>query len=555
MGRTKDIDNEIIELWKKYNPSAAYTQGFDSEAGVFFIPSGDNMNTVIRKAKQLKEKASDQMQLKVLDAILEELEFDEPQMILEQVLGSIFNHMVKEGIVPSHMKSLLNGSIEAVRVTKEKYADKEVPIGVKVLTLYRLDGILGILDVVSASTEDSTLRNLCSNLASEVKSFVSLFDVDDFGHGEFERVYSIFEKYGFDLGRKAVYDRALKRAYDYSETSDELEEKALGWLNNELREIRRLMPLLAKKLDCSEDYDAISQAINSKLHIRPEEVVDVTKTVRDVVMRFVNENLARINPRYDTRVIETPKYLTGTIPSAAAGFFDTFTDKPFQLYFVTTDKTRDPIKSLPDLINTLVHEEYGHCLHHSNSATNFIEKLRSIELFYNSLEGPITEGLSFNREIEFLEVLRKLEEEKSYTDSQRGLVKIAEKYGGLSLLSDVYEFETRRWRLIRFLRVIGDVRLNTGKQGMKEFLHWAERTTGLHKASIYYQLFPAHEYFPGYATCYAVVGQEVRAMEREIADADRVEFQTYLCSIGSPPRSIYKEKLKSKLEMLKNASS
>ncbi len=77
------------------------------------------------------------------------------------------------------------------------------------------------------------------------------------------------------------------------------------------------------------------------------------------------------------------------------------------------------------------------------------------------------------------------------------------------------ELEVRKWRLIRFLRVIGDVRINTGKQGLFEFIDWAHKHTGVPRSNVFYQLFPAHEgMFPGYATTYAVVGEEIRAIEK-----------------------------------------
>ena len=64
-------------------------------------------------------------------------------------------------------------------------------------------------------------------------------------------------------------------------------------------------------------------------------------------------------------------------------------------------------------------------------------------------------------------------------------------------------------------------------------------------SNIYYQLFPAHEgMFPGYATAYAVVGEEIHAIEDTIQDdRGRVKFSTYLTGIGFPPRSIYRKML------------
>jgi len=121
-----------------------------------------------------------------------------------------------------------------------------------------------------------------------------------------------------------------------------------------------------------------------------------------------------------------------------------------------------------------------------------------------------------------------------------------EKFGGLHQMNLEVELIVRKWRLIRFLRVIGDVRINSGKQGLFEFVDWANRHTDVPRSNVYYQLFPAHEgMFPGYATFYAVVGEEIRSIEEKINnDRSRVDFSTYLTGIGYPPRSVYMKKLK-----------
>ena len=103
-----------------------------------------------------------------------------------------------------------------------------------------------------------------------------------------------------------------------------------------------------------------------------------------------------------------------------------------------------------------------------------------------------------------------------------------------------------RMRIIWFLRVVVDVRINTGEQGLLVFVDWAHERTGIPRSSMYFQLFPAHEgIFPGYATSYAVCGQEIRAIEKKIKNPrKKVKFSTYLCSIGFPPMSIYLQMLR-----------
>ena len=183
----------------------------------------------------------------------------------------------------------------------------------------------------------------------------------------------------------------------------------------------------------------------------------------------MNEDVNRINPKYNTRVIETPPYLTGTMPTGAAQFFDTFTKKPFQVFFQTTDPKRDPARSVAALIDLLVHEEYGHCVHHSNSALGFVERLPTLQVMAAALtSAPVTEGLSFNRELEFFEVSKGLESKKRLSPTEKAYVRLMEEYGGLMQINHELEFMTRRWRMVRFLRVVGDVRVNTGKNTLME---------------------------------------------------------------------------------------
>jgi hypothetical protein len=169
------------------------------------------------------------------------------------------------------------------------------------------------------------------------------------------------------------------------------------------------------------------------------------------------------------------------------------------------------------------------------------------------LGGPISEGLSFNREIEFMEASLALEGKERLTPAERAYVRLLENYGGLKQVNLEIEFICRRWRITRFLRVIGDVWVNTGKRSLLDFVDWAYEKTGVPRSSVYFQLFPAHVgIFPGYATCYAVVGQEIRAMETKIKDSKkRVRFSTYLCSIGFPPRSMYRKLLAERANRLK----
>ena len=548
------LDAQIMDLLKEINPSGAYLIGYNEYAGKLFIASRENIDKALGKIRSLRSQAKTELQRKVLDSMEIVALFDEPQPVLDDIVGTVFAHLAKEGVNDEHMLSLLDYAVRDVDACMARYAGREIPVAVKALTLYRLDGALDILDTVKGQSENPKVKDACDAAKAKVSEYVKLFELEGWGKGEFPNVERIFKERGFDLGRQEFYPNVLRRGLDYTRTADELEESAISWIDEELPRFKRVTEKLSKRFGCESTPEAVEAKINERSNLDPKELVGVTLGIRRVVQKLVDEDVSGINPKYRTTVVETPSYLTGTIPTGAAQFFDTYTKKPFQYFFQTTDPKRDPDKSVAALLGLLVHEEYGHCVHHSNSAMGFAGKIPPLQLFPGlPTGGPITEGLSFNREIEFFEVSKGLETKRRLTKTEKAYVRLLEKYGGLEEFNLELEFMIMRMRIIRFLRVVGDVWVNTGKRTLLEFVDWAYERTGVPRSSVYFQLFPAHEgIFPGYATSYAVCGQEIRAIERRIRDPrKRVKFSTYLCSIGFPPMSIYMRMLKERAAKLR----
>jgi hypothetical protein len=549
------LDAQILELVKEASPSGAYLTGFNEYAGRLFIASDENVNEALRKVRALRKKARTELQRKVLDSLEAGLMFDEPQPVLDDIVGTVFAHLIKErGVNDAHMLSLLDYAVRDIEACERRFAKKDIPVAVKALTLYRLDGVLEVLDTVKGQSRSPKVGDACDAVKAKAAGYVELFELEGWGKGEFPNVERIFKAKGSDLGRQKFYRVALKKGFDYTESPERLEKMAISWIDEELPRFREVTKELAGQLGCKPTPEEVESKVNERSALDPKKLVKVTMRIRRVIQRLVHEDLCEINPKYKTQVIETPPYLSGTIPTGAASFFDTFTKRPFQVFFQTTDPKRDPDKSIAALMDLLVHEEYGHCVHHSNSAMGFLGKLPPLQVLpLTQSSAPISEGLSFNRELEFFEVSKGLEKKAKLSKTEQEYVNLMKKYGGLKQVNLELEFMTRRWRITRFLRVVGDVWINTGKKTLLEFVDWANRYTGVPRSSVYFQLFPAHEgLFPGYATSYAVVGQEIRSIERRIRDPkERTRFSTYLCSIGFPPRSIYMRMLKGYAAKLK----
>ena len=261
----------------------------------------------------------------------------------------------------------------------------------------------------------------------------------------------------------------------------------------------------------------------------------------------MEKHIVRINPSYDTRVLETPHYLSSFIPTAAMMTFDTLTDKPFNLFFVTTDDRQSPPTSVPDIFQLVVHEEYGHCVNFSNSALSFAWNPNLIEKLASPLHYPISEGISFHRELESLILFEELAARPSENLSKEE----NELLGAMAMEADIKTvlletwFVVLKWRVIRIMRAIGDVRINMNKQSLTEFVEWAAKKTGFGEKTIYDQIFIFQE-MPGYAPCYSIAGMALKDIQEEAKrrGKDVLEFNTITSSLVFPPRTVFEDRLR-----------
>jgi hypothetical protein len=550
-----DLERSVLQLIKEINPQSLYKLGFDDLKERIFIPSKENIQHADRLVRLLKAKCGttekDQAAKKFLESAETVLAFDEPHPDIGLVSDVLSGHLIKEGIQPETFKKLIDQLVSSINSSLEKFEGRSFSTAIKILAQYQVIGAYEILEIIEKETKDKDLLKKISQLRDRVRAFSKRFFVEGFTLGEFEEVERILKSEGAELGREDFYTWALKYGFDYKETPEELEANALSWLEEDLPKLEKATNALSKELECEPKPEQVNEKLRTMPGVKPENALSTTVRIRPIIQALAAESIVGFNPRYNATVVETPSYLSPILPTGAAQDFDSFTNKPSQRFYITTDLRRAPPAGFADLVNLLVHEEYGHCLHASNTAARYAASPSIIELLPSLHGGTTSEGLAFQRELEFLEFIqrlsKKIEKKKKLTAAEQNYVALCKEFGGFARTLKELEFVTLKQRIIRFLRVIGDARINSGKQNLLDFLEWAEKKTGLSRRTVFYQIFPAHEgIFPGYATCYAVVGQEIREIQKPFKDnsSKMVKFNAYACSLGYPPRSIYIRKLR-----------
>ena len=543
------IEASILDLWKELDPSAAFIGGLKEYAGRMPLPDFPHLESMTRKIDELSSKSETRSQKRLLASLGANVKLalmGEAQIPPDIAISAFFAHLIKEGMVATHLTSLANETARALRAYASTGPSRSCPTGIRILTSIRCAGLLEVADMLKKQTRSKQLQSAVQSMVATVNDYSQKFGVTGFKNSGFDEIVEICSREGCDLGRSSYYADALANLYDYSESPTELEARGMSMLDRELPSFKREVEERASKLGVEAKAEVVAHTISKKKALKASRVVGYIKGLKQHVAKLVSTNIVKINPRYVTRVVETPTYLSGMFPSGGAMFLDFLTKKPFQVFMATTDPRRAPETSPAELLNLLVHEEYGHCLHSSNSAMSFGAKPTLTEMLQSQAGNAVSEGISFHREVEFLNYLNEMKQRKA-TTSERAFLKFLAKYGGADEIFEEYTFFTHLWRMVRFLRVVGDARINSDEQNLMEFIDWANRETGLSKSMVYHQVFPAHQgNGPGYASTYAILGESVATIQQEALRNGKklVDFDTYACSLGFPPRSAFEEKLR-----------
>jgi len=541
-----DIEKKLFELLKELSPSAVYIHGIEECAGKFFIPSNKNLTTLRKKLANILKEAKNKIQQALITNLTFALEFHEPYMVPSDLTDTFFVHLVKEGIIANHLTSLAGYGEHALDAYLKLLSKKDWPIEIKILTCQKTDGLIGILETIISETKDEKLKNALLNLKRRAQEYRKIYAVEGIKKGGFSEVFPILQKTQSKINHKSIYPKLLKKYWGYPETVTQIETKATRWLQEELPNLKEVTKKLAKIYGTKESVEIIEEEMTKRRSVPKLQVLDFVKQTRKISQKIFEKHIVRITPKYETRVIETPSYLVNFFPTGGMMAINGWTDQPFNIFFVTTDPSASPSSSIPDIIQLLLHEEYGHAVNFSNSMTRYAAKPTFLELNGSTVFAThISDGISFFREFEFMRMLKELAKEKELDKDEAEFLKILKADSDIGMMLLENEFILWQWRIVRFLRAIFDARINMGKQSVADFVEWAHKETGLSKKMIYNQTWIFLS-MVGYAPCYSMAGDIIRRLQ-DLAIKNRIsviDFNTYASSLGFPIRKIFEEKLK-----------
>ena len=513
-------------------------------AGKFPIPSKKKLEEAKDRLKIIAKKATNQIQRDLFKSYLVSLEFNEPYMVPSRAATAFFTHLVKEGIVPEHIQSLASQVGEALEAYSKLLEDQEWSTEIRILTCQTTDQLLGIIENIFAQAKNETVKGALTALKTQTQRYRKLYAVKGIKQGDFDEIYPIIKKHRGKVDHKAIYPKLLAELWGYPETYEEIEEKGKQWLNKELPLLQKITRGLAESYHVKATVETVEKELGKRKGIPRQSALEFVKQTRSVTKRVFEENIVKITPKYDTRVVETPPYLVNLIPSAAMLPFDALTGKPFNVFFITTDPHVSSSVNIPELIQAILHEEYGHAVNSSNSVTKFAANPTLFEIISSAISTHISDGISFHRELEFAQLLRRLSKTEKLSHDENELLKILRGNEDTETMILENEFIVQKWRIMRFLRAIFDVRINMEKESVADFIEWAHKETGLSEKMIFYETWGFLETV-GYCPCYSIAGDVIRRLQQKALrqGVDLIEFNTYVSSLGFPPRRIFEQRI------------
>jgi hypothetical protein len=542
--RSMLVIDEIIAIWRDVDPVECYAAGLDDCQGKFFTPNDAARAEILRRIENarsgLPEIANAELRAvanKLLSSISVAMAVESPDQQILACFIAIWYAILKEEQQEPFVKTLLDRAVELVSFEHSRWRGRQFTGEVRKAVVDACSSLAAILLILASKNPD--VIDGIENLSATVANFRSLFSFPISDTTSLDELFEFFETNASSTVNN-LYPQIIDHLFDYGAPISEIYTQSLNMLEEELSLAKQLASKLSMPIgippgaSLGEAYDILK-----KRYQISGPVVAAAQKMMAVLNDFVDRNIQDIGIRPDILPDATPNFLKPLVTSGAAISLNYLKPKPLVQIFVTEDRNT----SFLTLLNVLVHEAahaYSPLILSDVASVTTLMKLKSW------LAIPFYEATAFHREFELFEAVKGGAQRRIVTGTLEELLDLFD-LPKFPLRDDVlgFEMETRIWRIIRSLRTICDIEINTGKRTYVDFVKWASAHTELSRELIHNECFTFLA-FPGYTPSYSFCGSQYQQLQNEAKEkhgVSRFVFNSKANRMGLLPWTICVERL------------
>jgi hypothetical protein len=538
----EDQAGVAFELWKGLSPSEAYLLGVNDLGGTLFVPTREHIIQKRREIDAIWKVTLDISVRSLLRWARCYLDHQEPIKPPNDIMWAITGHLAKGGPENPLLPSLLRASSFYMEHAIRDLKLNRWPLESQMMVLQRTGALRSMLSIIPRSDKTSEPMD---GLEQKVAEYEELFPVKASLGPTHRDLVSIMEEGEGHLGRNDIYPRILAELYACSERANIIEEKLLIDLYKELPQLKKTTFDLVEVFNTEPDIEDIQNALSKERGIKRDDVVPTLEGLRDRLSFWAIRRLIDFPHEIDVGIVETPDHFRPFISSGKYMHMDGLTGNTSSVLYITKEKGPGKPLSYPEMFLMLVHEELGHRAHYLNSYANPHKGVRITDVIMGLSMSSIYEGFANFREMEVLGELKDMNNrsEELLSDESR-LVSYIELGYPLSELITEIDFLVSRNRVLGLLAGVADVRINSGKQTIVDFIRWAHIITGIEERTIFNAVVgPAS--LPGFHASQQIITRDIKELSQSMRNNGvyNREFNTWSTRLGFPPWRFLKDRI------------
>ncbi len=537
-----DTIDDIVALWSAINPVSGYTSGYLTALPQLFQQTPANLDAMrcrIYRLRPLLVEIADNKLRATADAVLTSLH---TQLELARPSGAgpsgsgmggvwaaadgVFHIVLKRDDEAPFVEAYLGAVLEAVKFETLRWWGQDFSVLVRRECLDTSVYLKGTLSALLQVRPD--LQTRCDAILAALRRYEAMFQVPGLDSTHFNTCWRVFKQGDAVSGPAPApgYPACLRNYYQVEQSVEQIEAMAQAWLDFDLpvttgiaQQVAKL-PFVKAQGSLQNVWDQVTRRYSVDFSLWMDRVVNACNDygARYVIAHGLQD---RVN------VAATPDCLAKRVAGGENFAVNGLNPKTAyaQLYLTPAKNS-----SLLTLINTLVHEA-SHGFNFVLSAKNAGSSMLNLN---TALEVPMAEGMAFHREYQYWAAAQRLLSEPKLNEVQHAYLALygdtpQEQAQGVLCA----QLETCIWRVIRCVRALCDVRVNSGRMTYTGFIAWAAQTTGLSEETLHAECFPCMA-SPGHAVCCVVGGAAYASLQKQgiARGVSEIDFNTFASRMG-----------------------